>query len=59
VGYLLTACRLVIGLTFLMSFVSKVRQPRQFVQTIKNFRRLPEPLANLAAIEFLALRGLI
>jgi hypothetical protein len=51
--YLLTFCRLVIGLTFALSFVSKMRDVGQFTETIRKFDLLPRRWAGPAALLFL------
>lgn len=51
--YLLTFCRLVIGLAFALSFVGKLRDVAQFAETIRNFDLLPKQLTRTAAVLFL------
>jgi uncharacterized membrane protein YphA (DoxX/SURF4 family) len=51
--YLLTFCRLVIGLTFALSFVGKVRDVGQFAATIGRFELLPRRWHKTAAWLFL------
>ena len=51
--YLLTFCRLVIGLAFALSFVGKVRDASQFTETIRKFDLLPPGWAGPAAALFL------
>lgn len=65
--YLLTFCRVTIGLTFAYSFLMKVRDVNQFAQTIANFKLVPlrweRPLALLflsgeaAVVVFLVIGG--
>jgi hypothetical protein len=52
--YLLTFCRLVIGLAFALSFAGKVRDVGQFTETIRKFDLLPQGWAGPAAVLFLA-----
>lgn len=42
--YLLIFCRLVIGLTFALSFVTKATNLKSFEETVANFRVLPKKL---------------
>lgn len=51
--YMLTFCRVVIGLTFGVSSVSKVLNIAQFKQAISNFHILPRWLSGVAAMLFL------
>jgi hypothetical protein len=51
--YLLTFCRLVIGLVFVISFVGKVRDVGQFAATIGRFELLPRRWTKTAALLFL------
>ena len=51
--YLLTFCRLVIGLTFALSFVGKMRDVGQFAATIGRFDLLPRRWSKAAALLFL------
>ena len=51
--YLLTFCRLVIGLVFVISFVGKVRDVGQFAATIGRFDLLPRRWTQTAALLFL------
>ena len=51
--YLLAFCRVVIGLTFMVSSVGKVLNIAQFRQTICNFRILPGWLSGVAAMLFM------
>jgi uncharacterized membrane protein YphA (DoxX/SURF4 family) len=51
--YLLTFCRLVIGLVFAISFVGKVRDVGQFAATIGRFELLPRRWNKTAALLFL------
>ena len=51
--YLLTFCRLVIGLTFALSFVGKMRDVGQFAETIGRFELLPRWWTKTAALLFL------
>lgn len=52
--YLLTFCRIVIGLVFSTSFVGKVRNTSQFKQTIQNFNLLSMRFSGTAVIVFLS-----
>jgi len=47
--YLASFCRLTLGLLFLYSFASKVRNVLRFREAITAFRALPEPLTSPAA----------
>jgi hypothetical protein len=51
--YLLTFCRLVIGLTFILSFVAKARDIGQFAETIGRFELLPRHWTKATAGLFL------
>lgn len=51
--YMLAFCRVVIGLTFVVSSVSKVLHMAQFRQAISNFHILPGRLSGIAAMLFL------
>ncbi len=51
--YLLMFCRIVIGVTFAYSFLTKVRDVNGFARTITNFKLLPGRLSRPAAILFL------
>lgn len=53
-AYVLTFCRVVTGLVFLISGVSKVAHLPQFKQAIINFQILPRKLSGIAALLFLA-----
>lgn len=53
-AYVLTFCRVVTGLVFLVSGVSKSGHLPQFKQTIINFRILPNQLSGIAALLLLA-----
>ncbi len=53
-AYVLTFCRVVIGLVFLISGVSKASHLPQFKQTIITFHLLPNQLSGIAALLFLA-----
>lgn len=53
-SYLFTFCRLVLGLTFTFSFVSKARDIRQFTTTIANFDLLPRRWTKIAVLLFLS-----
>jgi hypothetical protein len=53
-AYVLTFCRVVSGLVFLISGVSKASHLPQFKQTIVTFRLLPNQLSGIAALLFLA-----
>ncbi len=48
-AYVLIFCRVVIGLVFLISGVSKIMHLPQFKQAITNFRILPGQLSGIAA----------
>lgn len=52
-AYVLTFCRVVTGLVFLISGASKARQLPQFKQTIMTFQLLPNQLSGIAAMLFL------
>jgi uncharacterized membrane protein YphA (DoxX/SURF4 family) len=51
--YMLAFCRVVIGLVFVMSSVSKVLNHTQFRQAVSNFHILPGRLSGVAAVLFL------
>ena len=51
--YLLAFCRVALGLVFLVSSLSKVRDLAQFQHTIRAFHLLPPALSGIAAILFL------
>jgi uncharacterized membrane protein YphA (DoxX/SURF4 family) len=51
--YMLAFCRVVIGLVFVVSSVSKALNIAQFRQTISNFHILPGRLSGVAAMLFL------
>jgi uncharacterized membrane protein YphA (DoxX/SURF4 family) len=51
--YVLTFCKVVIGLVFVFSGISKVRDMAQFRQTLHAFDVLPRNLNNAAAMFFL------
>lgn len=53
----LTFCRVVIGMVFLISSASKALHLVQFKQTITHFRLLPSKLSGSAALLFLAGEG--
>jgi uncharacterized membrane protein YphA (DoxX/SURF4 family) len=53
-AYLLTFCRIAIGLVFLSAFLGKVRASATFRQTITDFRMLPPSLSQKAALLFLS-----
>ncbi|HLV99936.1 MAG TPA: MauE/DoxX family redox-associated membrane protein [Ktedonobacterales bacterium] len=53
-AYVLTFCRVVTGLVFLISGVSKAGHLPQFKQTIITFRLLPNHLSGITALLFLA-----
>ena len=53
-AYVLTFCRVVTGLVFLISGASKAGHLPQFKQTITNFHLLPNHLSGIAALLFLA-----
>ena len=50
---LLAFCRVAIGLVFVASSMSKVRNVAQFQQTIRQFRILPSSMSGGAAVLFL------
>lgn len=52
--YILAFCRVVTGLVFAFSSLSKARDLSRFRQAILNFALLPERLSGLAALLFLA-----
>jgi hypothetical protein len=51
--YVLAFCRVVIGLVFALSSLSKARDLAQFQQAILGFRLLPARVGHLAAVAFL------
>jgi len=51
--YMLAFCRVVIGLVFVVSSISKVLNIAQFRQAISNFHILPRRLSGVAAMLFL------
>ncbi|VAW31414.1 hypothetical protein MNBD_CHLOROFLEXI01-448, partial [hydrothermal vent metagenome] len=51
--YLVTFCRVTVGMLFAYSFVSKVGKLPQFAQTITNFKLLPERWSQPMALLFL------
>ncbi len=51
--YVLAFCRVVIGLVFILSCISKARDMAQFIQTIHAFDVLPRSLNRVAAMLFL------
>src|SRR5690348_17260694 len=51
--YLLAFCRVALGLVFLVSSLSKVRDVAQFRQTIRAFRLLPPALSGAAVLLFI------
>lgn len=51
--YLLAFCRVVIGLAFVVSSISKVLNIAQFRQAISNFHILPRRLSGVTAMLFL------
>jgi hypothetical protein len=53
-AYLLTFCRIVLGLTFAFSLAGKVRDVGQFMETIRKFDVLPKGWAGPTAVLFLA-----
>ncbi|NDJ20643.1 hypothetical protein GS682_03090 [Nostoc sp. B(2019)] len=48
--YLLIFCKIVVGCLFTISFISKVKSFSQYVNTVRNFRLLPESFIRFAAI---------
>lgn len=50
--YLLVFCRLVIGITFAISFLSKMFHFHEFMEAIVGFELVPKRLSKLAAISF-------
>lgn len=48
--YLLAFCKITLGLLFLVSFLSKLKNFSQFVTTVSNFQLLPMSLTQLAAV---------
>lgn len=57
--YLLAFCRVVIGMVFLVSTISKVRDMAQFRQTIHTFHLLPPALSGMAATLFIGGEGAV
>lgn len=57
--YLLAFCRVALGLVFLASSLSKVRDAAQFRQTIRAFRLLPSALSGMAALLFIGGEGTV
>ncbi|MCZ7666473.1 MAG: hypothetical protein M5U34_04230 [Chloroflexi bacterium] len=51
--YLLTFCRIVIGLVFAYAFLTKIRDVNAFNQTITRFKLLPAPWSRPMALLFL------
>lgn len=51
--YLLAFCRVVVGLAFALSGISKALNLAQFRQAIRNFNLLPSWLSGIAAVLFL------
>ena len=51
--YMLTFCRVVVGLVFAISSISKARDIAQFKQAVSKFDLLPKRLSGLAALLFL------
>jgi hypothetical protein len=52
-SYILTFCRIAIGLVFALSFIGKIRNVRQFEQTVRDFAILPRRFSKIAALLFL------
>ena len=50
---LLLGCKVIIGLVFAISSISKLQDIEKFVEVIRGFRLLPEPLLRSCAILFL------
>lgn len=48
--YPLAFCKITLGLLFLTSFLSKLKNFSQFVVTVSNFRLLPSSLSQLVAV---------
>lgn len=48
--YLLTFWKLTVGLLFLISAISKLKSFSQYVDTVRDFRLLPESFTRLAAV---------
>ncbi|MHC5778957.1 MauE/DoxX family redox-associated membrane protein [Nostoc sp.] len=48
--YLLIFCKIAVGLLFTISFFSKIKSFSQYVDTVRNFRLLPESFIRFAAI---------
>jgi uncharacterized membrane protein YphA (DoxX/SURF4 family) len=57
--YLLAFCRVALGLVFLVSSLSKVRDLAQFRQTIRAFHLLPSALSGMAALLFIGGEGTV
>jgi peroxiredoxin len=53
-GQLLTFCRAVLGITFVVSLGAKVGNVSQFVEAISSFQLLPKSWAKYAAVLFLS-----
>ncbi len=51
--YMLAFCRIMIGLVFILSSISKVRDIAQFRQTIRSFHILPQWLSKVATVLFI------
>jgi hypothetical protein len=51
--YLMTFCRIAVGIVFLISSLTKVRSISNFEQTIVNFNILPKRFARATALLFL------
>lgn len=51
--YVLAFCRVGVGSVFALSFISKIKNPKSFEQTIDNFKILPKPLHRAFSIFFL------
>src|SRR4051812_26455003 len=54
IPYIVTFCRITIGLVFLLSFLSKVRSLSRFEQAIATFNILPKRLTKFAVPVVLA-----
>ena len=48
--YLLLVCRIVIGFIFLYAGMEKISDPSGFARAINNYKLLPFPLINIAAL---------
>lgn len=57
--YLLTFCRIVIGLVFAYAFLAKIRDVRRFAETISNFEILPKKWSKVAALLLLGGEGIV